>query len=410
MHTVFSQALTSTGWSVSNDLIQSGLSFRTTLYASGTPSITTRTGPPPAAEENLMYSPKYDLGSVRTVVVSLEVLKPWIADSAVIGAWIKANYSNENLSLPGRAFSAQIQTLDEAGLPLQNGVPFDGEAEITGRYFSFVIYGPKLYTTDNVLYPPVDYADWKVDLTGGTLIAKMPITAESVSTTTSATVPVTVSLAERYLAITGIASGAESTVFANVTTEAPVTGEYLPNTINVNGFDAAGTRLVKKAYVTVLGVRGNKTKTNWAASANGATASATSTTGAFAASFANNGSFDASSNAYWAASAAQPQTLTIDYGAARNVTEIVAVFLNDALGGAVTVFDVATLYHATSFTIQEFVSGVWTTISGGTVTGNTKVMRRFTVTNSGATKVRITISASPNLGSYVVELQAIGPA
>lgn len=413
MFTIFSQALTSSGWSLQGGVSQVGLSFETVNYVAGVPSITTRYGPPPGADENLFSSPIYDLGQLCTVVLSLDVLKPWIVDSASIGAWIQANVSNpELLSTPGRAFQVYVQPFGEDGNPLSGGIPFDGDTELTGRYFKLAFYGPKLYTTDDTLYPPIDYADWKIDLTGGVLTAKMPITAESVSTTTSATVPVTVPLAERYLAVTGIASSGESTAFVNVTTEPPLTGEYLPNSIKVNGFDAAGARIANKAYVTILGVRGRKTLTNWAASANGGTASATSFVFANTPAKANDGKLDSAGGAFWYATAAQPQTLTVDYGATRNVTEIVVIFLKDspASVGEPNIYDIATLYHAQSFTVQEYVSGVWTTISGGTVTGNTKVMRRFPVTNSNATQVRVTITASPDGWSRVAELMAIGPA
>lgn len=421
MYTLLSQALTSSGWTVGGSVTQTGLSFETVNYVNGSPSVTNRAGvvvpPLTGPDEDIVYSPKYDLGTLCTATVFLDAITAWIADSATIGAWIEANVSLPNmLSIRGRAFAAYIACYDESGA-LTGSVPFDGTAEITARYFSLTLYGPKL-KTDDVLpsLTGVDFADWKVDLTGGTIVAKMHTDYEQVlGITSSAAGSVVATLTNRYLAITGVHENAESTTVVKTSHHTIVKGELQPNKISFDCYDALNMRVAKPLSISVFGVRGSKALTNYALAANGGTMIASSALAGYAASSANDGNRQAvtvGSNEVWSSSTTTfDQWLQCGFGSVKNITEIVFYFFKDdyTVAREPDVFESATLYNPISFEVQEYQSGSFTTISGGTVTGNTKAMRRFAC-NLNTDYVRILIHSANGGYSRVVEMECIGPA
>jgi hypothetical protein len=381
--TVFTEALTSTGWLVYDTVGQTGLSFETADFSSTNPTYERYHG---ASEPpDMLLSPVYDLGSRRACTLSLAVFEAW-ADT----------YRD---SLRGYLVIA-----DEDGV-FYDGPAFDGSAMVTARYFQLRVAGVVL---GNYNYGGANFgqirSNWKINLTGGEWVAKMPVQIRAQAVTTNPSALLTVTLDDRYLKFSGANLTAESTDAVTASYSSPYINERKNNRIDIATFDAAGAFVSRDCTLTVYGVLADATRTDWCA--NGATATATSGTNM---ALAIDGELDSAVSGFWATASALPQTLTVDLFVLRPITEWVVIFLKDAFGtpGQPTVFDVATLYHATSFTIEGWNGSAW--ITEQTITGNTKVMRRFPASASYS-KGRCTITASPDGGSRITEFLMIGPA
>ena len=237
-----------------------------------------------------------------------------------------------------------------------------------------------------------------------------PVNAENALVTSSASASVTATLANRYLKITGVQATAQSVTQANPSYSLPVTGTLIPNTVNIDCYDSANARVVKPCSVTVFGVRVDKTKTDWARSANGATASSSGDFAGYPAANAISGNLDPSNGTYWTSSLTTgTRNLEVIFAAAKNINEIVLLTIRDVYGtpGMDTVFDTFTAYGAQDFIIYYWNGSAYVAIPGGTVTGNNKVMRRFPVTVN-TTKILLSMTASPDGYARVLAFQAIG--
>jgi hypothetical protein len=156
---------------------------------------------------------------------------------------------------------------------------------------------------------------------------------------------------------------------------------------------------------------------NWALASNGGTASASSTYDAnYPASSTINGdrkglNFKAGGGWNDATSGAWPDWIQVDFNGTKTISEIDVFTLQDAWQTPIepTLSTTFTLYGNTAFTVQFWDGSAWTTVSGGSVTGNNKVWRQFSFTPVATTKVRVNITANANNDfSRVVELEAWG--
>ena len=66
-----------------------------------------------------------------------------------------------------------------------------------------------------------------------------------------------------------------------------------------------------------------------------------------------------------------------------------------------------TLYGLTGYSVQYW-NGAWVTVTGGSVSGNNKVWRKFTFAPITTTKIRVLTSSSPDAYSRITEVEAWG--
>jgi hypothetical protein len=155
-------------------------------------------------------------------------------------------------------------------------------------------------------------------------------------------------------------------------------------------------------------------RTNVALAANGATASASSQVSTNYPAYStingdrrglnwNNGGGwnDGSVNTH-------PDWLQIDFNGSKTIDEINVITLQDnpATPAEPTESMTFTLYGLTGYSVQYWNGSAWTTVNGGTVSGNNKVWRKFTFTAITTTKIRVLTSSSPDAYSRITELEA----
>lgn len=155
--------------------------------------------------------------------------------------------------------------------------------------------------------------------------------------------------------------------------------------------------------------------TNVAASANGATASASSTFGAgYEAARANNGNrtgATAGVDGYWNDGTVSTfdDWLQIDFSGSNSINEIDVFGVQDAYTSPTTptLTMTSALYGLKDFDVQYWTGTSWATVAGGAVTGNNHVWTQFTFSPVTTTKIRVLIHNTQDaLYSRVVELEA----
>lgn len=152
------------------------------------------------------------------------------------------------------------------------------------------------------------------------------------------------------------------------------------------------------------------TRKNFAAAANGATATATQTHDGFDPANLINGQRRGhpwgGAGGGWQAGTAQP--VTIQFGGPKTVDELNVITLQDNYSNPIepTLDMTFTLYGATGYTNELLVNNVWEQVLN--VTGNNKVWRQFPITPRTATAMRVTVTASPNGNAHLTELEAVG--
>jgi hypothetical protein len=159
---------------------------------------------------------------------------------------------------------------------------------------------------------------------------------------------------------------------------------------------------------------------NVALAANGATAAATSEAGAgYAAAKAINGDrigadYDSGgANSAWAASGTVPatqQSITVDFGQMRSVTEIDVFSAQDAHSAPSppTLTMTGGLYVLQNFSLDYWTGSAWAAIPGAAVTANDKIWKQFTFPAILTTKIRLNVTATGDTFVRVVELEAWG--
>jgi len=154
---------------------------------------------------------------------------------------------------------------------------------------------------------------------------------------------------------------------------------------------------------------------NVALASNGGVASASSTiSSGFLPENANNGD---RTGAGWGTSggwndgtsATFDDWLEVDFNATYSIGEIDVFGIQDAYASPSTPTLVMTssFYGLKDFDVQYWNGAAWTTVTGGTITGNNKVWKQFTFTPVSTTKVRVLIHATQDgVWSRVIELEA----
>jgi peptidyl-Asp metalloendopeptidase len=157
--------------------------------------------------------------------------------------------------------------------------------------------------------------------------------------------------------------------------------------------------------------------TNVALASNGATATASSSYSGFAASGAINGDrkgLFAWQNGYWStASAGFPAWLEVQFNGSKTISEIDVVTVQDNYNAPIEpnesmTFSVGGL---TAYEVQYWNGSAWVTISGGSVSGNNKVWKKFSFAAITTTKIRVLSCGSTDNYSRLTEIEAwTGPS
>jgi len=166
------------------------------------------------------------------------------------------------------------------------------------------------------------------------------------------------------------------------------------------------------AEVEAWGTSVPVTRQNVAASANGGTATASETNSApYAPSGAINGDRKFYANNAWANSTPTfPQWLQVDFNGSKDIDEIDVFSVQDNAGSPSepTLAMTFSAYGLTAFQVQYWNGSAWTTVPGGSVTGNNHVWKQITFSAITTTKIRVWITASSDNYSRMTELEAWG--
>ena len=157
------------------------------------------------------------------------------------------------------------------------------------------------------------------------------------------------------------------------------------------------------------------TRTNWALASSGSTWSASSThSPGYPPVAAGNG--DRKGTAWGGGSGgwndatpdAYPDALEVNFGTPRTVAEIDVYSVQDDYPNPVEPTDAMTfsLYGITNFDVQYWDGANWLTVTGGSVTGNNRVVRRFVFPPVTTSRVRVLITGSLGTWSRITELEA----
>ena len=105
-----------------------------------------------------------------------------------------------------------------------------------------------------------------------------------------------------------------------------------------------------------------------------------------------------------------PDWIQVDFAGSKTIDEIDVFSLHDnyTQENTPTETQTFTLYGLLSFDVQYWNGSSWTTIPGGSVSGNNKVWRKFTFSPITTSKIRVWINQVPDSWSRVVEIQAFG--
>ena len=102
----------------------------------------------------------------------------------------------------------------------------------------------------------------------------------------------------------------------------------------------------------------------------------------------------------------------VDFGTNRTLTEIDVFTLQDNYAGSSEPTESMTFtqWGLTGYEVQYWSGSNWLTVSGGSVTGNNKIWRKFTFSPITTSKIRVLTNASPDGYSRLTEIEAYGPA
>jgi hypothetical protein len=151
--------------------------------------------------------------------------------------------------------------------------------------------------------------------------------------------------------------------------------------------------------------------TNVAASANGGTATASTTNGTFLASKAIDGDRLGTYPDYWNddTPGGYDDWLQVDFSGSNSINEIDVFSVQDNVSAPVTptLTTTCAIYGLRDFDAQYWNGSAWVTVTGGSVTGNTLVWRRFTFAAVTTTKIRVLVHATQD-GAFtrIAEVEA----
>src|ERR1700750_2753604 len=108
-----------------------------------------------------------------------------------------------------------------------------------------------------------------------------------------------------------------------------------------------------------------------------------------------------------AVGAAQADWLEVTFSGPKTVSEVVVVTQQDDYNNTVDPTEAMTftLYGLRDFEVQYWGGSQWVTVPGGSVTGNDRVMRRFTFPAVMTTKMRLLVSATADGFTRVLEFE-----
>lgn len=155
---------------------------------------------------------------------------------------------------------------------------------------------------------------------------------------------------------------------------------------------------------------------NVASAANGATASASSSYTGHAASGAINGDrrgLFVWQDGYWAAASTGTAWLEVQFNGSKTIGEIDVVVVQDNYMAPIEPTDTTTFasYGMTAYDVQYWNGSAWMTVSGGSLTGNNKVWKKFSFSPITTTKIRVVGNAAVDGLMRVIELEAwTGPS
>jgi RHS repeat-associated protein len=103
-----------------------------------------------------------------------------------------------------------------------------------------------------------------------------------------------------------------------------------------------------------------------------------------------------------------PDWLQVDFSGSKTINEIDVFTIQDNWQNPSTPTESMTfsVFGLTGFDVQYWNGSAWTTVPGGSVTGNSKVWRKFTFTPITTTKIRVLTNASVDGYSRITELEA----
>jgi F5/8 type C domain-containing protein len=163
-------------------------------------------------------------------------------------------------------------------------------------------------------------------------------------------------------------------------------------------------------------------RSNFALASAGGVASASSTLASppwvFAPAGANNGN---RSGAGWGSGEGWndnspantfPDWLQIDFNGSKTIDEINVLTVQDNWQSPSEPTEAMTfsVYGLTGYDVQYWNGSSWVTVTGGSVSGNNKVWRKFTFAPITTTKIRVLTNASVDGYSRIIEVEAWGPS
>jgi RHS repeat-associated protein len=172
----------------------------------------------------------------------------------------------------------------------------------------------------------------------------------------------------------------------------------------------------RNGQLLITAEKPNEPRTNFALSANGSTATASSTNSGYSAAAAIDGEHKGlnwtSGGGWHGSSATFPQWLQIDFNGSKTINEVDVYSVQDSYASPVEPTEAMTfsLYGMTGFDVQYWNGSSWSTVTGGSISGNNKVWRKVAFSNITTSKVRVLMNASIDSWSRIPEVEAWGPS
>ena len=107
-----------------------------------------------------------------------------------------------------------------------------------------------------------------------------------------------------------------------------------------------------------------------------------------------------------------PDWVQVDFPRTTTISEIDVFSVQDAFLSPVEPTESMTFskYGLVDFDVQYWNGSAWVTVTGGSVTGNTLIWRKFTFTPVATTAIRVTVKNALDTWSRVTEIEAYGDA
>jgi hypothetical protein len=302
----------------------------------------------------------------------------------------------------------------KAGTCIQRTLPSPVSDLDTAVYQSMIKAGYVVELTDN---PDATYT-YRIGLPGGftnTTILE-PTIQESliVDSLDGGGNPNVITLNNRFKKITSVVLTPHSITPVIPTITNILDGAGASSKFTICAFsDFSSTIILKPVSCLVTGIPADASLTDWGMARNSASPSATSTFSGLPASniaLGQRTGYSGGLNLYWNSAGAPPDTVTAGMATAKYITKIIVVTVQDAyLAPVEPDFNLTgTLYNLTAYSIEVKISGSWVALPGGSVTGDNKIMRAFTV-NKVIEDARVVISATNGTYSRIVALEVWGP-